>query len=279
MRRITISIEKNDRPELANAWLIIPRPLNDWHQDFHSVHFSGISEMHEIGAGHSEQRAYLLKTDPTEPPAIEYRFTMTECKEPPEWIWQQQENRHTSASPELVDLAKALTDRSNSQVDAVRCLIEHAAEIFGYGHRDEYFHHGHDTVPVVCGTTKGSCVDINTFLMAAARSLGIPVQYMAGYWFHPDKTETLDMHCWLAFNADNEALFWDLAHHMKWGVEKLSPCLNPAGGRRVAMSCGRGLSFETPNGNVEISHFSEPVWVLPRAEKIRPGLKIRIDDE
>lgn len=42
---------------------------------------------------------------------------------------------------------------------------------------------------------------------------------MAGYWFHLDKHETLDMHCWLAFGCDGEPLFWDLAHHLKWGVD------------------------------------------------------------
>ena len=148
--------------------------------------------------------------------------------------------------------------------------------MFGYGHQDVRFNDGLDSVPAICGTTKGSCVDINTFLLAAARSLDIRGQYIAGYWFHPDKVETLDMHCWLVFEPDGALIFWDLAHHLKWGVDKLSPGLNPAGGRRVAMSCGRGLRFKTENGEVEISHFSEPVWVVPGGTAVEPKIRAKI---
>jgi hypothetical protein len=133
-------------------------------------------------------------------------------------------------------------------------------------------------VPLICGTARGSCVDINTWLMAAARSLDIPVQYVAGYWFHPERNATRDMHCWLQFQVDGEVLCWDLAHHLKWGVEGLAPGLNPAGGRRVPMSCGRGLGFVTPHGEVEVSHFSEPLWVLPGAQTHKPELRIHIQE-
>ena len=86
------------------------------------------------------------------------------------------------------------------------------------------------------------------------------------------------MHCWLAFETDGQLLFWDLAHHLKWGVPKLAPSLNPAGGRRIAMSCGRGLTFETPNGNIEISHFSEPVWIMPDGRQRQPDLRAKVTD-
>jgi hypothetical protein len=42
------------------------------------------------------------------------------------------------------------------------------------------------------------------------------------------------------------------------------------------MSCGRGLRFPTPHGEVEISHFAEPVWILPDARKVKPQLQIEI---
>ena len=279
MRQITIDIQHADKTLKEQAWLLIPRPFNDWHQKFHAVDCDGITQMREIQALNSGQRAYLLKTSPELSLAIQYQFVMTEDNQPPDWFWQQQKNRHTSASDELSDLAHAVTQKCIDQPEAIRCLIEHAAEIFGYGHRDQYIHHGQDSVPVICGTTRGSCVDINTYRMAAARSLDIAVQYVAGYWFHPDKSETPDMHCWLAFQNGINVQFWDRAHHLKWGVNELAPGLNPAGGRRVTMSCGRGLCFETPCGTVEISHFSEPVWVLPETKLIRPELTIRIHDE
>ena len=133
-------------------------------------------------------------------------------------------------------------------------------------------------MPAICGTAKGSCVDINTWLLAAARSLDIRVQYMAGYWFHPERNHTHDMHCWLMFETDAGITYWDLAHHLKWGVAELAPGLNPAGGRRVPMSAGRGLRFATPDGEVEISHFSEPLWVSPGGDTVRPDMTIHIQD-
>lgn len=83
------------------------------------------------------------------------------------------------------------------------------------------------------------------------------------------------MHCWLLFKVATETgekiIPWDLAHHLKWGVSEFKSCLNPAGGRRISMSFGRGLNFKTPKGNIEVSHFSEPLWLFPdgRSEKSR----------
>jgi len=193
-------------------------------------------------------------------------------------VWQVQDNRFTRANSDLAALARDITRNSENQKTKLFALIGYAADMFGYEHPDEHFYENCDSVPAVCGTTKGSCVDINTFLLAAARCLEIQGQYIAGYWFHPDKAETHDMHCWLVFEIAGEVLFWDLAHHLKWGVENLVPGLNPAGGRRVAMSCGRGLEFETPNGTVTISHFSEPAWIMPDGDMVRPEMTIKVTD-
>lgn len=278
MREIEITLTDQQPDASTNPWLLMPRPFDDGQTAFQGFDIEGINELLEIGAHNSSQRAYLAKPQDQQQPIIRYRFEVTESSHP-DWFWELQDNRYTTASTELAELVEALTQGCQSQAKSIEKLMLHAADIFGYGHQDQRFNDHHDEVPAICGTAKGSCVDINTYLIAAAKHLAIPVQYMAGYWFHPEKTETLDMHCWLAFQADGEILHWDLAHHLKWGVNDLAPELNPAGGRRVPMSCGRGLKFDTPNGEIEISHFSEPVWITNGANQVKPEPVIKIFED
>lgn len=272
-----IEIEIDSNIPNGNCVLLAPLPFGHWGQQSRLGETKGLGARYEVKALNSEQRAVVWH--PGDDGPIELRYDVNEGDHPvASHVWQVQENRFTRADVSLIDLAVEITADCKNESEKVFALIEYAAEMFGYDHPEERFNEGMESVPAVCGTTKGSCVDINTFLLAAARSLSIKGQYIAGYWFHPEKTETLDMHCWLAFEADGERVFWDLAHHLKWGVPELAPGLNPAGGRRVAMSCGRGLTFETPNGIVEVSHFSEPIWILPDGRQHRPNLRIKVAD-
>jgi len=275
---VSISIETPPDTLAGDEWLIVPRPIADWHSRCVALEFDAVEKVHETAALNSAQRAFLLKPAPGKVPAIRFGFSKNTL-EPDQSIWHLQDNRYTKASTELCALASELTQNQHTEHEKVKALIENAALHFGYEHPPLRFNDGHDDVPVLCGTTKGSCVDINTYLIAAARSLGIKVQYMAGYWFHPDKKATRDMHCWLVFECEGVPVFWDLAHHLKWGVDELAPGLNPAGGRRVPMSCGRGLQFETAQGQVLISHFSEPLWIKPGGELIKPAMWISLIEE
>lgn len=276
MRKIALEIHNPSyASEHGAEWLIMPRPFNDGEQRFVSMSAEGIKEIHEIPALNSEQHAYLVKLDTQCTPEISYTFSADTCNRP-DWCWQLETNRYTDASDELAGLAKDICKDASSQAAAVEKLMHHASEIFGYGHADQRFNDDCDQVPHICGTAKGSCIDINTYLIACSRSLGIPVQYMAGYWIHPEKTKTHDMHCWLMFDLDGVITYWDLAHHLKWGVDKLGPGLNPAGGRRVPMSMGRGLRFDTLVGEIEFSHFSEPHWLLPDGSRVKPELSIHL---
>ena len=278
MRRVSVQMTGEPYfPGRNESWMILPRPYDDWFNRFHSLEVEGIEAIREVGARNSLQRAYLVRPRPDVTPLISFVFEQADGQ-PPEWFWELQSNRFTEASELLAAQAGNLTAGCQSESERVRSLVENAAGIFGYDHPDERFNEGHDQVPMLCGTAKGSCVDINTYLIASSRCLGIEVQYVAGYWFHPHKTETPDMHCWLAFRCDGDTMFWDLAHHLKWGVEQLAPGLNPAGGRRVPMSCGRGLCFDTPNGEIGISHFSEPLWVLPDGAIHKPPMRIHIEE-
>jgi transglutaminase-like putative cysteine protease len=278
MRRVSVEI-LDGVPNGAGGdpWLLLPRPIEAGNQDCSAAAVDGVRAWREVAATGSRQRAYLVLADGDAAPVIRYDVH-PQGGRLPDWVWEQPDNRYTRAAPELAAMARGIADCCEDAEACVLGLVRHAAGRFAYDHPEQRFNDGKDSVPLVCGTARGSCVDINGYLLAAAHSLGLRVQYLAGYWFHPERVETSDMHCWLAFGIDERVIYWDLAHHLKWGVAELTPGLNPAGGRRVLMSYGRGLRFPTPHGEVEISHFSEPVWILPGGATRRPKLRIRLEE-
>ena len=281
MRR-TVHVEASGLT--PGGWVLVPRPFDHWGQRFVRFAAEGVGDCAEIKAQNSACRAYLLRAT-GDVIRLRYEVDLGACSAAewtaPDWVWRMQENRYTVAAESLVAHARDLTRGAEREEEALRRIIDDAAALFDYDHPDEKFNEGCDAVPTICGTSKGSCVDINTYILAAATAVGITGQYIAGYWFHPHKTETTDMHCWLAFEIDGRLAFWDLAHCLKWADTlgaTICEGLNPAGGRRVAMSCGRGLAFETPVGPVSVSHFSEPVLLTPDRAQIRPQLLISVEE-
>lgn len=272
-RNVTIELPEQ-APE--GAILVAPKPVEAWDQRFCGFDAGGAS-VQEISSTNSPQSAYAL-TPGNAPISLRYSFEVDPGQPAAESIWDGPRSALTQADPNLTALSSSLCNGNGSTGERLGGLVRHAAKMFDYDHPEEKFNAGMDAVPTLCGTTKGSCVDINTFVLAGALSQGITGQYMAGYWFGPGRNTTPDMHCWLAFDDDGAPLFWDIAHHLKWGVSPLAPGLNPAGGRRVAMSAGRGLGFDTANGPVTISHFSEPLWVLPDGSTKQPDIRISLEE-
>lgn len=267
------------RPEDDEAILLWPEPANDGIWSCTDQQSMGLHSIENIGADNSSQQAYLGWPNGDDPIAVSYEFE-AQSRSLDSDYWLLQDNKHTNASVDLVQQVTEWIGNGLNQQQQLDRLIANTAELFSYGHIAEHqrFTDGKDQVPSLCGVTAGSCVDINTFLIAAAKSLGIKVQYLAGYWFHPSRNYTKDMHCWLDFKVDGEHQFWDVAHHLKWGVKDLASGLNPAGGRRWLMSYGRGLEFATPHGLVSVSHFAEPVWILANGQQIEPELHIELQE-
>jgi hypothetical protein len=235
---------------------------------------TGFSELREVRATNSAQRAYVGRVT-ADPPVIRFDLVFNGAA-PAAWIYGHDENRYTRASADLAAETARLVGEADDEAARVERLMTHTAKLFEYDHPERRFNDGADEMPVLCGSTPGSCVDMHGYVVAAARSVGLSAQYLAGYWFGTGRDETRDFHCWLVFDHGGQPLFWDLAHHLKWGVHPLAPGLNPAGGRRVLMSYGRGNRFVTPLGEVELSHFSEPVWLSGEGVTSRPKLHIRI---
>ena len=280
MAQIKVSIKT--RPNDQDAILLWPVPAIDGEWHCQQLSTEGLQESQILQAKNSSIGAQCAKSKTSGALlSVSYDFVPVSGADSgvlPADYWQVQDNKHTQASPELIEQVQSWVDPKSSQVQQLHDLIHNTADMFAYGHVEQRFTEGKAQVPSLCGITNGSCVDINTFLIASARNLGIKVQYLAGYWFHPERSHTHDMHCWLAFEVDMQMLFWDVAHHLKWGVADLHSSLNPAGGRRWLMSYGRGLEFDTPNGKVSISHFAEPIWVLSDGSQWQPELHIDLTE-
>jgi hypothetical protein len=256
--------------------LLAPKGLDDGQQQVTDLQVNNASLIQEIESDYGQQSAIEICAAGE---SIEFCYHFVDTENPIDSkIWQSQSNRYTQASPELIaELEAKIPDASANSIQ--QQIITLARERFDYGHADQRFNDGHDLVPAVCGTTKGSCVDINTYILAAANHFGLDAQYIAGYWFHPDRAYTKDMHCWLLFRDNQRITAWDLAHHLKWGVSNLAPGLNPAGGRRVAMSFGRNLGYKTSLGTQVISHFSEPMQIFEGCSPKKCTLHITIENE
>jgi hypothetical protein len=275
MYSITISLTE---PRPDHALLLVPNPPATWRQRLVDFATEGGALIETVTAINSRQEAWVVKPESPALPVIRYAFDDAE-QTAPDWLWTRIENRHTRASPALRRLVADLTRHCCSDTEKLQILMGHAAERFDYDHPlpEERFNHGHDTVPALtCGTTPGSCTDINTYLLGALGCASIQTAYMAGFFFAAGRPTTHGMHCWLATRSAGHVEFWDIAHHKRFAIEPLGPGLNPAPGIRFAMSVGRGLIFEVGGHSIELGHFAEPVWLLDDGRQRQAGMEARL---
>ncbi|MEO0383423.1 MAG: transglutaminase-like domain-containing protein [Pseudomonadota bacterium] len=195
----------------------------------------------------------------------------------PEAMFLPRASRFTRAADALIDNAREVVAGTSNARETIDALVAHTAQAFTYGHPDARFYEGLDEVPMLgCGITAGSCVDINIYLIAALRSVGIEAGYAIGYFFPEEKNGTCnDMHCWVVTRADGEVLEWDIAHHLKLGTRDIRPGLNPKPGERYAIS--HSMGWDIPALGVRDSKLlCEPMWVEPDGSLSYAELSIRL---
>lgn len=148
-------------------------------------------------------------------------------------------------------------------LECARAIACHTAERFVYGHPEEKFAEGLDEIPALgCGITEGSCVDINTYFIAALRLVGIETGYLTGYYFPEEKAGRCeDGHCWVVTRIGEETHEWDIAHHLKMGTHDIHPSLNPKPGQRRATFHSMGLRFSEP-GEFTLKALIEPLALV-----------------
>jgi len=118
--------------------------------------------------------------------------------------------------------------------------------------------------PLTCDALTGNCFSINTAVIRLAQLARIKTAYYIGFFFeqrHPLLAD--DWHCWVSTLTTRGFESWDIAHHLKRGLQPISPALNPIPGIRFAMSVGHDLAFRLACGTVRVPRLCEPRWIFP----------------
>jgi hypothetical protein len=195
----------------------------------------------------------------------------------PEGVFAAHPSRHTRAADALLAEVAAIAPDLTGLPRAT-AIARATAERFTYGHPAARFTDGLDAVPALgCGLTEGSCVDINTYFLAALRAAEIEAGYVTGFFFPEEKHGTcVDGHCWVLTRIGGAIHAWDIAHHLKMGTRDVRPALNPKPGFRAACAFGMGLAFPAL-GLPDVKALTQPV-ILRGTEVLRaeaPEIRLR----
>lgn len=214
-----------------------------------------------VGEMATGQMVALIEPDGDGPITLTYRFAEI-AGHYPEALFLPRETRFTRAAADLVRDARRIAEDARDAHAAIAAIVNDTAEKFTYGHPATRFNDGLEAIPHLgCGLTEGSCIDINTYLIAALRSAGFEAGYVTGYFFPAEKNGCCDdMHCWVVTRHDGAVLEWDIAHHLKMGTRSICCGLNPKPGSRVAVAHSMGLDIPEA-GLKAIKLIGEPVWL------------------
>ncbi|WP_210325966.1 transglutaminase-like domain-containing protein [Oricola nitratireducens] len=225
------------------------------------------------------QMAALIELAGDGPATLTYRFAEISGHYP-EALFRHRDNRFTRAAQDLVRDARRIAEEVPDGHAAIAAIVNDTAEKFTYGHPPTKYYDGKEEIPHLgCGLTEGSCVDINTYLIAALRSAGFEAGYVTGYFFPAEKNGCCeDMHCWVVTRHAGAVLEWDIAHHLKMGTREICCGLNPKPGSRVAVAHSMGLDFPQA-GVAGLKLIAEPVWLTGDGGTARAKLDIRMQKE
>lgn len=163
----------------------------------------------------------------------------------PERAFAPRETPFTTAAADLVAASQDIAQAAGGGAAGIAALVAEAESRFSYAHPKVKFNAGMDQVPFLsCGLAEGSCVDINTYLVASLRAAGYEAAYFYGFFFPQERGGmTDDGHCWVTTRLDGALQHWDIAHHLKAGLGATRPALNPRPGQRVALTHSMGHRF------------------------------------
>lgn len=229
-----------------------------------------------VGETATGQVAALIRPDGRMPAILSYEFADIGSAYP-EAMFVPRQSRFTRAADALLEDVRGIVDGARDGHGAIERIVNAVTEKFTYGHPDVRFNDGCEEIPYLsCGLTEGSCVDINTYLVACLRAAGLEAGYVYGYFFPEEKQGTCeDGHCWVVTRHEGVVLEWDIAHHLKLGTREVRSGLNPKPGRRVATSHSMGLTFPML-GIHETKLLGEPAWVENGGSLSKTDLDIRM---
>ena len=230
------------------------------------------------GEANTGQMAALISPAPGRPLILRYSLADGGTAYP-EALFTPRASCFTRAADDLVGHARRIADAATDGDEAIAAIVADVAAAFTYGHPESRFNDGLDHIPqLACGTAEGSCVDINTYLIAALRAAGFEAGYVTGYFFPAEKHGACDdMHCWVVIRQSDRVEEWDIAHHLKMGAGEIRARLNPKPGERVALAHSMGLDF--PEAGIgQLKLLAEPVWVDSNGRTEKADVTIRMGE-
>ncbi|MFA6130630.1 MAG: transglutaminase-like domain-containing protein [Candidatus Omnitrophota bacterium] len=256
--------------------LLFALPFDTPEQTVRSVAVSGCAASAELSAANSGQRVLVLSVAAGGKPSVRVTFDSTPSSFP-DWIFVPTGGAHETPSPDLIDLVGQLAPKSLPTPERVERIVRHVEERFTYGMREIGLGDDALAMPALsCDVHLGTCVDTHSYAVAAMRAGGIDAAYVSGVFFPEGEITATPGHCWLVVRAQGAPHHWDISHFLKYRLGRVVPVLNPKPGFRQALSCGRDVSFEGPQGPVTLSRVSgfnllsgdrrsEPLLTIARA--------------
>lgn len=230
-----------------------------------------------VKATNSAQEAYLVRPNaaPTRP-VLRYRMEAFPG-DPPGWIWTPPATRYVVPSAELRRFVAALVQGAANEAEALRRIVDHAAGHFWYGHGPGSLMEGRTTVPLLTGPTRGHCLDMHGYCVAACIAAGIAAAYTAGFWFKAGSDHAPGMHCWLVAMVDGAIVHYDVSHQLKLPTWPVLPGLNPVPGLRFLAAVGKGLVFLINDQLIDLAHFAKFVWLTEDGREHHPAHVLLLD--
>lgn len=250
-------------------YLIAPVPPTTAEQSFTGLESTAGQVLAEIKADNGPQKAYLFEV-PAQGVADFTYHMRPGCGCIPMEQFEPVVSPLTAPSDSLSDYARRLTADHDNPADKLRALIDFTASMFDYDHPERPFYYGQDRIPLLMELTKGNCADIHGFLLSCIYSIGLNGAYYSGFFFPDGERKVEGFHCWLASMQDEQISYWDVSQFIKHDISPVRAGLNPIGGRRIALGCGRGLVFDIDGMKVRFNHFGHPMWVYPNATASGP---------
>jgi transglutaminase-like putative cysteine protease len=230
-----------------------------------------------VTAANSAQQAWLIRpTAAPRRPVLRYRMEPF-VGDPSDWIWQPPAARYVVPSEELQAFVTRLVQGASNEAEALRRIVDHAAEHFWYGHGPGGLMDGRETVPLLTQPTRGHCLDMHGYCVAACRAAGLTAAYAAGFWFKAGSSRAPGMHCWFVARVDGAIVHYDVSHQLKRPTRPVLPGLNPVPGLRFLAAVGKGLRFPVGERLVELAHFAKFVWITEDGREHYPAHELCLD--
>lgn len=239
--------------------LLVPEPPNTHHQQLVGMEMPCGTSFEILRELNSSQLARLFRVGSRTDLTFSFHFAAGRDQSSAD-IFADFDNPYTRIDGDVLAFLELASRPSKISVQA-EDVVQAVQRKFHYGPRNKTL-----AMPTMfCGVETGSCLDINTLLVACLTSSGIPASYQAGYYFTPIGTlyEPHGMHCWVSTQSGDRRSDWDIAHCIQANLEPPVDSLNPKGGIRAAFSFGRGLRFLGKDVRVEpLNYFADPYWVF-----------------